>query len=173
MKFTPNYVGVDNFTGKMGKSDIQASGTIDNILAFFSTEKTMTGNVNFNANLLDANEWMTPTPTAKAGTSTPSVKEPSAKTEKPFDRFDFKVKGAIGKLIYENYDIQNSAASGHFTPNLFILDNFKTQIGNSDIAGNGTLTGVFDWLFDDKLLGGTVNLTSNMMDLNQFISTVL
>ncbi|MDZ7878209.1 MAG: AsmA-like C-terminal region-containing protein [Saprospiraceae bacterium] len=178
MKFTPNYVGVDNFTGKMGKSDIQASGTIDNILAFFSTNKTMTGNVNFNANLLDANEWITPEPAAKTdvktdvkiGAATPSVKEPSAKAEKPFDRFDFKVKGAIGKLIYEKYDIQNSAASGHFTPNRFILDNFKTQIGNSDIAGNGTLTGVFDWLFDDKMLGGTVNLTSNMMDLNQFMT---
>ena len=177
MKFTPNYVGVDNFTGKMGKSDIQASGTIDNILAFFSTQKTMTGDVNFNANLLDANEWMTPTPTVKAGAATSreggtssSVKEPATKTEKPFDRFDFKIKGAIGKLIYENYDIQNSAASGHFTPNRFILDNFKTQIGNSDIAGNGTLTGVFDWLFEDKMLGGTVNLTSNMMDLNQFMT---
>jgi hypothetical protein len=170
MKFTPNYVGVDNFTGKMGKSDIQASGTIDNILAFFSIQKTMTGDVTFNANLLDANEWMTPTPAAKAGGSTPSVKEPAAKTEKPFDRFDFKIKGAIGKLIYEKYDIQGSAASGHFTPNRFILDNFKTQIGNSDIAGNGTLTGVFDWLFDDKMLGGTVNLTSNLMDLNQFMT---
>jgi hypothetical protein len=170
MKFTPNYVGVDNFTGKLGKSDIQASGTIDNILALFSTNKTMTGNVNFNANLLDANEWMTPTPTAKVGNRDPSVSATKSATEKPFDRFDFKVKGAIGKLIYAQYDIQGMAASGHFTPNRFILDNFKTQIGNSDIAGNGTLTGVFDWLFDDKTLGGTVNLTSNLMDVNQFMT---
>ena len=147
MKFTPNYVGIDNFTGKLGKSDIQASGTIDNILALFSTNKTMTGNVNFNANLLDANEWMTPTPVAKAGNNTPSVSATKTASEKPFDRFDFTVKGAIGKLLYEKYDIQNTAASGHFTPNRFVLDNFKTQIGNSDIAGNGTLTGVFDWLF--------------------------
>lgn len=169
MKFTPNYVGVDNFNGKLGKSDIQASGTIDNILAFFSTNKTMTGNVNLNANLLDANEWMTPTPTAKTGNVTPSVSATN-KAEKPFDRFDFKVKGAIGKLVYEKYDIQGVAASGHFTPNRFILDNFKTQIGNSDIAGSGTLTGVFDWLFDDKTLGGTVNLNSNLMDLNQFMT---
>ena len=169
MKFTPNYVGVDNFNAKLGKSDVQASGTIDNILAFFSTNKTMTGNVNFNSNLLDANEWMTPTPTAKTGNVAPSVSE-THKAEKPFDRFDFKVKGAIGKLVYEKYDIQGMAASGHFTPNRFELDNFKTQIGNSDIAGNGTLTGVFDWLFDDKMLGGTVNLTSNLMDMNQFMT---
>jgi AsmA-like C-terminal region len=168
MKFTPNYVGVDNFTAKLGKSDVQASGTIDNILAFFSTNKTMTGNVNFNANLLDINEWTSPP--KKGDPSVLAANQPVEKAEKPFDRFDFKVKGAIGKLIYEKYDIQGAAASGHFTPNKFILDNFKTQIGNSDIAGNGTLTGVFDWLFDDKMLGGNVNLTSNFMDLNQFMT---
>jgi hypothetical protein len=105
-----------------------------------------------------------------ARTSVSAINSATKKGEKPFDRFDFKVKGAIGKLIYEKYDIQGMAASGHFTPNRFELDNFKTQIGNSDIAGSGTLTGVFDWLFDDKMLGGTVNLTSNLMDVNQFMT---
>ena len=92
------------------------------------------------------------------------------KAERPFDRFDFKIDGSINKLVYEKYDIQNMAANGHFTPNKFIINNFKTQIGNSDVAGNGTLLGVFDWLFEDKLLGGTMNLSSNMMDLNQFMT---
>lgn len=170
MKFTPNSVDVANFVAKLGKSDIQASGTIDNILAFFSTTKTMTGNVKFASNLFDANEWMNPTAAEPAKTA-PSVKTaPVDKAERPFDRFDFLVDGKINKLVYEKYDIQNTAAAGHFTPNKFIINNFKTQIGNSDVAGNGTLLGVFDWLFDDKLLGGQMNLTSNMMDLNQFMT---
>jgi hypothetical protein len=170
MKFTPNSVDVSNFLAKLGKSDIQASGTIDNILAFFSTSKTMTGNVKFTSNLFDANEWMNPTAATPAKTG-PSVKTaPVDKAERPFDRFDFVVDGKINKLVYEKYDIQNSAASGHFTPNKFIINNFNTKIGNSDVAGNGTLLGVFDWLFDDKLLGGNLNLTSNLMDLNQFMT---
>ena len=169
MKFTPNSVDVANFVAKLGKSDIQASGTIDNILALFSTTKTMTGNVKFASNLFDANEWLTPA--TAAPTSAANIKTaPVDKAERPFDRFDFIVDGKINKLKYEKYDIQNTAANGHFTPNKFIINNFKTQIGNSDVAGNGTLLGVFDWMFDNKLLGGQMNLTSNMMDLNQFMT---
>ncbi|MBL7818141.1 MAG: hypothetical protein JNL70_24235 [Saprospiraceae bacterium] len=170
MKFTPNSVNVDNFTAQLGKSDLQASGNIDNILAFFSTTKTMTGNVKFASNVFDANEWLTSSSSSTA-TSTPSVKTaPVDKAERPFDRFDFTVDGRINKLLYEKYDIQNSAASGHFTPNKFVINNFTTKIGNTDVGGNGTLLGVFDWMFEDKLLGGNLNLTSNMMDLNQFMT---
>ena len=170
MNFTPNSVDVGNFVAKLGRSDIQASGSIDNILAFFSTTKTMTGNVKFASNLIDANEWMTPS-SPKGGVAAPSVKTaPVDKAVRPFDRFDFNVDGKINKLVYEKYDIQNTAASGHFTPNKFVLNNFQTQIGNSDISGNGTILGVFDWMFDNKLLGGNLNLNSNMMDLNQFMT---
>ncbi len=171
MKFTPNSVDVGNFTAQLGKSDIQASGSIDNILAFFSTTKTMTGKLKFTSNLLDANEWMPPAPGGGVAAATAAVKTaPVDKAERPFDRFDFTLDGKINKLVYENYDIQNSAASGHFTPNKFIINNFQTQIGNSDISGNGTLLGVFDWMFENKLLGGTLNLNSKMMDLNQFMT---
>ncbi len=170
MNFTPNSVDVGNFTAKLGKSDIQASGTIDNILAFFSTTKTMTGKVKFASNLIDVNEWMPPTPKGGVATTANIKTAPVDKAERPFDRFDFTIDGSINKLLYENYDIQNSAAAGHFTPNKFVINNFKTQIGNSDVSGNGTLLGIFDWLFDNKLLGGTLNLNSNMMDLNQFMT---
>lgn len=171
MNFTPNSVDVGNFTAQLGKSDIQASGSIDNILAFFSTTKTMTGKLKFASNLLDVNEWMPPAPGGGVAAASPVVKTaPVDKAERPFDRFDFTIDGKINKLVYDNYDIQNSAASGHFTPNKFVINNFQTQIGNSDISGNGTLLGVFDWLFENKLLGGTLNLNSNMMDLNQFMT---
>ncbi len=170
MNFTPNSVDVGNFVAKLGRSDIQASGNIDNILAFFSTTKTMTGNVKFASNLIDANEWLSP-PAPKGEVAAPSVKTaPVDKAERPFDRFDFNVDGKVNKLVYEKYDIQNTAASGHFTPNKFVINNFQTQIGNSDISGNGTVLGVFDWMFDNKLLGGNLNLNSNMMDLNQFMT---
>ena len=171
MNFTPNMVNVDDFQGKLGKTDLKASGSIDNILAFFSTQKTMTGKVKFESNLVDANEWMKATPSVSTASNVSS--KPVDKTKdaaRPFDRFDFTVDGKINRLVYDNYDIQNSAATGHFTPNKFTLSNFQTKIGNSDISGNGSLLGVFDWLFDNKTLGGEVNLTSNYMDLNQFMT---
>ncbi len=171
MNFTPNFVGVNNFNAKLGRSDIQADGTIDNLLAFFSTNRTMTGKLNFASNLFDATEWVKPsTATPSVSTAKSTTNAPADDTQRPFDRFDFTVNGKINRLIYDKYDITNSAAAGHFTPNKFTFNNFQTKIGNSDMSGSGTLTGVFDWLFDNKMLGGTLFLNSNYMDLNQFMT---
>jgi hypothetical protein len=171
VNFTPNMVNVNNFVGKLGKSDLKASGTIDNILAFFSTTKTMTGNVKFESDLFDANEWLGGGPSVSNATNTGKAPVDDTKNAaKPFDRFDFTVEGKINRLLYSNYDIQNSVAAGNFKPNKFSISNFQTKIGNSDIGGKGDLVGVFDWLFDNKTLGGQLLLTSNYMDLNQFMT---
>lgn len=167
MNFTPNNVNIGNFTGKLGKSDLQASGVIDNILALFASTKTLTGNLTFASNLFDANEWITvPSVSDKPNTG----KSPIDNTPRPFDRFNFTLDGKIDKLLYEKYDIRNSAIMGNFTPNRFTIDKFQTQIGNSDISGNGKLLGFFDWMFDDKMLTGELMLVSNYMDLNQFMT---
>ncbi len=168
MNFTPNNVNVSNFVGKLGKSDLQASGVIDNILALFSSKKTMTGNITFASNLFDANEWIPATPT---NTGEPNTGKPvTDKVERPFDRFDFTINGKINRFLYDKYDIVNSAAAGNFTSNSFKIDNFQTKIGNSDVSGKGTLTGIFDWLYDNKTLTGNLDLNSNFMDLNQFMT---
>lgn len=168
LNFTPNSVNVSNFTGKLGKSDLQADGAIDNILALFSPKKTMTGRLNFSSHLFDANEWIPSTP---ATTSAPNTGKPvTDKVERPFDRFDFTVNGKIDRFVYDKYDIVNSAAAGHFTSNKFAISNFQTKIGNSDISGQGTIAGVFDWLYDNKMLTGNMVLNSNYMDLNQFMT---
>ena len=58
MNFSPKYVKLDNFDAQLGKSDIKAEGTIDNILAYFSPDKTMTGKLKIRSNFFDANEWI-------------------------------------------------------------------------------------------------------------------
>ncbi len=174
MNFTPNNVNVGNFQAKLGKSDVTASGTIDNILAYFKPDRTLTGNVTMSANLIDANEWLEPEKKAAntgGGTKPLTNASPTAvAAAKPFDRFNFTVNAKANQILYGNHNISNIAATGNFTPNKFTISNFKTNIGNSDIGGNGILTGVFDWLFDNRILGGNLNVTSTFFDLNQFMT---
>ena len=166
---TPQRVIVQNFDANLGKSDLRASGSIDNILAYFSTTKTMVGSMNMNSNLFDANEWMTPA-TADAGVVPTDVEAaPAAGSEKVFDRWDFKVDGKINRLRYETYDLTNLALSGHFMPNKMTVDNFGMNIGASDLHGNGRILNAWNYLFDNQTVSGTVNLTSGFFDLNQFM----
>jgi AsmA-like C-terminal region len=169
MDFTPNNVKLGNFDAKLGKSDLRANGTIDNILAYFSPNRTMTGNLTVNSTFFDANEWMKPAPAAATPANTGKTATDVAPA-KPFDRFDFTVNGQMNKILYEKYDITNSVAKGHFTPNKFLLSDFGTTINGSDVRGKGVLNNVFNWMFDKQILSGELNIASNYMDLNQFMT---
>lgn len=168
MDFTPQFVNLKGFDALLGKSDIKASGKIDNILAYFSPEKTMKGTFSMRSDLFDANEWLTEEETTE---STPTTSPDSELTndEEIFDRFDFTADARIGKLIYDIYELDNNIAIGHFTPNKMMIDQFETKIGKSDLKGDGTITNVFNYLFDNETLGGEINIRSNYFDLNPFM----
>jgi hypothetical protein len=167
---TPQKVDIQNFDAKLGKSDLRANGSIDNILAYFSTNKTMTGTLNFSSNLFDANEWMEPAPAD--GSVVPSDLEApaTAGSEKVFDRWDFTVDGKINRLKYDTYDLTNMAMKGHFMPNKMTVDNFGLNIGASDLRGSGKILNAWNYMFDNQTVSGVVNLQSNFFDLNQFMT---
>ncbi len=164
---TPQRLDIKTFDAKLGNSDLKADGSIDNVLAYFSTTKTMKGNLNFSSRYFDANEWMEPTP-ADAGVVPNDV--PPAATEKVFDRWDFTMDGKIGKLKYDTYDISNLTAAGHFTPNKMDISSFGLKMGaDSDLSGNGQILNAWNYLFDNQTIKGVINLNSSNFDLNQFM----
>jgi len=165
---TPQRVDIQTFDAKLGNSDLRASGSIDNLLAYFSTTKTMRGNLNFTSSYFDANEWMEPAPAD--GSVVPSDVEAPASTA-VFDRWDFSVDGKIGKLKYDTYDISNLTAIGHFTPNKMDISSFGLKFGGtSDLSGSGQILNAWNYLFDNQTVAGVINLKSNYFDLNQFMT---
>ena len=175
---TPQRLDIQNFDAKLGKSDLRASGSIDNLLAYFSTTKTMTGNLNFSSGYFDANEWMEPAP-ANAGpvpsdipaTQQPTTNNPTTNnpTTQVFDRWDFTMDGRIGKLKYDTYDISDMVMKGHFTPNKMSVSDFGLKMGPSDLRGNGQILNAWNYLFDNQTVAGTLNLNSTYFDLNPFM----
>jgi hypothetical protein len=169
MAFSPQFVDVSKFNGILGKSDVQASARIDNILAYFSPKKTMTGHINLHSNHFDANEWIpaqTPTTAPRAA----AIASPSPAKSEIFDRFDFKIDGQINDLLYDKYQLINTVVQGQINPNRLSIEQAGTQIGNSDISASGLITNIFDYLFKGSNLGGNVKLVSNKLDLNQFMT---
>ncbi|MBP6827139.1 MAG: hypothetical protein KA165_11325, partial [Saprospiraceae bacterium] len=166
---TPQRVDIQNFDAKLGKSDLRASGSIDNILAYFSTKKTMTGVLNFSSNYFDANEWMEEPAAAQSGGVVPS-ETAAVPTEKAFDRWDFIVDGKMNRLKYDTYDISDMSMKGHFTPNKMNVSDFGLKMGASDLHGNGEIRNAWNYMFDNQTVAGVVNLSSNYFDLNQFMT---
>lgn len=170
---SPQRMDLRSFDARLGKSDLRASGTIDNVLAYFSTNKTMKGNLNFNSTLFDANEWMEESETAATGPAADPGKVPNdlpSEEEAMFDRWDFIVDGKIGMLKYDIYTITGMAMNGHFTPNKMDVSNFAMKIGESDLSGSGQVLNAWNYLYDNQTVTGVLNLNSKYFDLNQFMT---
>lgn len=172
---SPQRLDIQTFDAKLGASDLRASGSIDNVLAYFSTNKTMTGNLSMSSNYFDANEWMGEETAATTGGVPPQAGKtpsdtPAAVAEETFDRWDFTVDGKVGRLKYEDYNLTDVALAGHFKPNAMDISNFGLKINGSDLSGNGKIINAWNYLFDDQTLSGVVNLNSNYFDLNQFMT---
>lgn len=71
--FDPKKIEIKNTTGTIGKSDFSVAGAVSNYIGFVFGKETIKGNLNYNANLLDLNEFMTDTETTPAATDTTSL----------------------------------------------------------------------------------------------------
>jgi hypothetical protein len=163
---TPQQMVINSFTGNFGKSDIQASGKFENILAYFSPHKTLNGEINVSSNILDLNEWMGSPTSENAGPV------PQAQTqEKPFNRFQIKTNAKAGKILYDKYVVENVQANGDFAPNLFSVKNASFNLGASDFAFSGDMKNAWDFVFDNGILYGDILFKSKFLDLNQFMDT--
>jgi len=160
---SPKKIEVSNFTGKLGKSDLQISGQLDNILAYFSPNKTLTGDVKLRSKYFNVDEWKT-----EMEEETEVAVEPETEVE-IFNRFKFIVNAKIGKIDYDIYQLDNSSAKGIFTSNELIINDLETKLGESDISGNGNLTNVFNYIFENETLGGEFAMKSDFFDLNPFM----
>ncbi|MEM7105972.1 MAG: AsmA-like C-terminal region-containing protein [Bacteroidota bacterium] len=165
LNFSPQHVELVGFDGQLGKSDVKASGKLDNILAYFSPNLTMEGNLLVRSKLFDANEWIEQPAATRASTTFES--EESYGSSEVFNRFSFGLDARIDKLIYDELEFENAVAKGNFTPETINLQQFSAKTGNSDIRAEGQLVNVFDYLFEDETLGGNLELKSRNLDLNE------
>ena len=166
--FSPANISITEFSGKLGTGDVQGSGKLDNFMAYFSPKLTMRGDFNLKSTFFNANEWLkameTASPAKKSG-------EPDALNTKQdvFERFDFGLKASIGKLLYENYEIDQILVDGRMKPNDLLVRNLSFKLGASDFHMAGSIQNIFNWMFKDQTLGGDIAYSSKFLDLNQFM----
>lgn len=172
MNLSPKYVAIEEMDMKLGKSDLKGSGRIDNILAYFSPNTTMKGQLKVNSEYFLVDEWM---PASSQTTAEPSAGQldtsntASAEME-VFDRFDFSVDAQAKEIVYDQYTLKNSALVGSFQPNALDIRQAATQIDESDISMNGQINNLMDYVYKGETLKGKVNVNSNYLNLNPFMT---
>ncbi len=177
--FTPQRMQVDRFDAKFGDSDLQAKGSIRNVLAYFSPKKTMYGDLSMRSEFFNLNDWMPqettatePLPSAVSVQAAPTGETAQVVAPMPvFDRFDFILDANFREIVYADYRLRDVFAQGNIKPNRLEVEDAGLLIADSDVRASGTVINMFDYLFNNGILGGNLKVQSKLMNLNQFMGS--
>lgn len=143
LNFTNQFVELTAFDAKMGKSDIKANGKIDNFMQYIFKDSLIVGHFNMQSNLIDINQLMSSssTSTAAAEPAKPAAPDTAAMSvvEVP-GNIDFVLNANIGKLLYDNLVIENTA--GNIVVRKKKLDMTNLKMGM--LGGNVLLSGYYE-----------------------------
>lgn len=134
MSFSPKNITLSNLLAKVGKSDFQANGFVNNYLAyFFKKNQSLQGNFNLNSTLIDVNELMGPE------TASATAKDTSKLTviEVP-KNIDFKMAVKAGRVLYDTYDIKNARGALTIKDETVHFDNMALEILDGTIKMDGS-----------------------------------
>ncbi|MCS6834283.1 MAG: AsmA-like C-terminal region-containing protein, partial [Flammeovirgaceae bacterium] len=96
MTFNPAEIALNEFTGYLGKSDVQMKGSLQDYMQYLFQNGTIKGKLSFVSQNFDVNEWMTES-TTTSSSDTSSI-EPIVIPK----NIDFVLDARIGKVTYTN-----------------------------------------------------------------------
>ncbi len=99
----------------------------------------------------------------------------SAIDKKEFDKFKASGSFEIDKMNYQTstlpYEVKLNVMKLNFTTQYVELANFDALMGKSDIRAQGRIDNLLQYVFKDELIKGSFGIQSNLMDLNELMSS--
>jgi hypothetical protein len=136
LNFSPRHAELSSFESKIGKSDINASGRIDNLLNYVFKDDVLTGTFRMNSNLMDLNEFMGEEETASTTTSAPAEEEPMTVIEVP-GNINFTLTASMAKMLYDNIEMENVSGAIKIADQKVSMNNLRMNLLEGTMVMNG------------------------------------
>jgi len=95
--------------------------------------------------------------------------------KKEYDKFKMAGSLEINKMNYKTttlpYEVMLNMMKLNFTNQFVELAGFDALMGKSDVKANGKIDNFMQYIFKDSLIVGHFNVQSNLMDLNELMSS--
>lgn len=139
LNFSPQFVELASFDSKIGKSDIQANGKVENFMQYYFKNELLKGTFNMTSSFLDLNEFMTSSDEANSASpeSAPASDTAAMAVIEVPSNIDFVMNSKIGKLKYDNIDISNVAGMLTIRDSKVDLNNLSMQLLGGSMVMNG------------------------------------
>jgi hypothetical protein len=153
--FTPQFIDLQGFDARIGKSDLQASGKIERYLAYALHDSLLVGAFNVSSSLMDLNEFMTEEEASTTTEAAPTAADTSAISpiELP-GNIDFALNANFAKMIYDVHEITNVQGGIVLRDKIASLNNLRMNVIDGTVAMTGKYNAQnldspkMDFLFD-------------------------
>ncbi len=137
--FTPKTVSLTKFDATTGKSDLNATGKIQNLLGFLLSDKKLQGTFKVNSNAFHVSDFMQEnTTTTETKEDTPQKEQPSESLKIPAF-LDCKILADAKTVYYDNLTLKNVKGTLFLKDEKATLQNVNAGIFNGQIAMNGEI----------------------------------
>ena len=137
LKLAPQHAELSSFRGKIGRSDLAATGFLDNVLGFALRDQELRGQAQVTSGYFDMNEW-------RSNDKMQVIPVPK--------NLDFALNATVGRLSYGQLDLRNARGALRVKDQRVTLDNFQLDM----LGGSLALTGFYE----------TTNLARPTFDLS-------
>ena len=126
-----------------GQTDINASGSIQNLIPFLMSKQELKGRFDVKSNVFNVNDFM-------VAEETPSLKETSKKEKSPESKtaetikipgfLDASLSFTANTVIYDNLELKNAKGNAVIKNETISLSNFTSDIFGGNIALSGNVS---------------------------------
>ncbi len=123
LQFAPQRAELKSFRGSIGSSDLQATGSLENLLGYAFRDDVLRGNATLRSNRFNLDEWRTG--------------EGDLKVIRVPPKIDFGLDATVAELLYDKLKMTNARGRLQVKDQRVILENFRlnTLGGEFDLAG--------------------------------------
>jgi hypothetical protein len=154
VQFNPSHINLQQLNASTGKSDLSASGTLDNFYGFLFKDQVLKGNFTMSSNQLAVSDFMTEdTSDKKTAGKKEGVKIPAF--------LDCTINAKANTVLYDNLVMKNVSGKMTIRDQKVTLENVKTNMfgGLIGVAGNVSTK--------EKIPTFDMNLNLNGVDIAQ------
>lgn len=137
LQFTPQRINLRQLAVNIGKSDLQADGSLDNLFGYLFGKDNLQGTLDFRSSLLDVNEMM------GAAAVTESVPADSVGAVEAIvlpRNIDFSLNTRIDRFFYDNLDLKNIRGNVTVRDGVLALQGAQADL----LQGTTRLSGTYD-----------------------------
>lgn len=130
MTFTSKNVTLNEAAGSYLKSNFEANGYVNNLIAYALKDSPLNGLINVKADKLNVNDWMGPTDTTKTETASAPFIVPA--------NLDLTMNAQAGQVKYDNLLMENVSGTLLLADEAIKLNDVKGNALDGTILVNGT-----------------------------------